>query len=280
MGNNLKTKILDLRQKGYSINKIQKELACSKSLISYHINKHNLGGVRCNIVKKDKNDFLKNISIETIEIIKELRNKNKLYKEISQITKVSLDKISKICKIFNITKLYINFKYVWIENTDNQKKLIEEYYKGKNFTEIAKILLIDRKKVSEYLEYLGLYKINHPKASKQTNQERKKSMVKHVNNCRRKRRMLLIDYKGSKCQNCNYNNCISALHFHHIDPMKKDFTIGGRNYSFERMKNEVDKCVLVCSNCHTEIHEELRNNGYSDILNKILNIQKSVSLVD
>jgi predicted HNH restriction endonuclease len=37
---------------------------------------------------------------------------------------------------------------------------------------------------------------------------------------------------------------------------EKDFSISGKTLSFEKMKKEVDKCILVCSNCHSEIHSE------------------------
>lgn len=67
----------------------------------------------------------------------------------------------------------------------------------------------------------------------------------------------LIDYKGGKCQICGYNRCINALEFHHINPEEKDFTISGGTKSFNTLKLEVDKCVLVCSNCHREIHAGL-----------------------
>ena len=67
----------------------------------------------------------------------------------------------------------------------------------------------------------------------------------------------LIDYKGGKCQVCGYNRCINALEFHHINPKEKDFTISGGTKSFNTLKLEVDKCILVCSNCHREIHAGL-----------------------
>lgn len=67
----------------------------------------------------------------------------------------------------------------------------------------------------------------------------------------------LIDYKGGKCQICGYNRCINALEFHHINPKEKDFTISGGTKSFNTLKLEVDKCILVCSNCHREIHAGL-----------------------
>jgi hypothetical protein len=50
---------------------------------------------------------------------------------------------------------------------------------------------------------------------------------------------------------------MNVLQFHHLDPTKKDFTIGGKSWSYERLKQEVDKCILVCANCHIEIHEEI-----------------------
>jgi transposase len=78
---------------------------------------------------------------------------------------------------------------------------------------------------------------------------------KHVDNYRKKIKERLVDYKGGKCEICGYNKCITALEFHHIEPTKKDFTISNSSVlSFETCKKEVDKCILVCSNCHREIH--------------------------
>ena len=76
---------------------------------------------------------------------------------------------------------------------------------------------------------------------------------------RDKTKELLVEYKGGKCEICGYNKCISALEFHHIDPGTKDFGIGEKGYtrSLEKNKNEVDKCILVCANCHREIHDGL-----------------------
>ena len=52
----------------------------------------------------------------------------------------------------------------------------------------------------------------------------------------------------------SYNKCVGALEFHHIDPKTKSFEISSHSYKFETMKNEVDKCLLLCSNCHREEH--------------------------
>ena len=75
----------------------------------------------------------------------------------------------------------------------------------------------------------------------------------------RKRKKLkeeLVIYKGGKCEICGYSKCIAALDFHHKDPTKKDFGLGknGLTRGLEKCKLEVDKCMLVCANCHREIH--------------------------
>lgn len=72
----------------------------------------------------------------------------------------------------------------------------------------------------------------------------------------RKVKRLLVDYKGGKCELCGYDKSIAAMQFHHIDPSQKDFGISTRMYSqaLETLKREVDKCSLLCANCHFETH--------------------------
>lgn len=68
-----------------------------------------------------------------------------------------------------------------------------------------------------------------------------------------------IEYKGGKCCICGYSKCIGALEFHHLDPEQKDFGIAAKGYtrSWEKVKEELDKCIIVCANCHREIHDGL-----------------------
>lgn len=81
-----------------------------------------------------------------------------------------------------------------------------------------------------------------------------------VNWKRRCNKLRLIEYKGGKCEICGYNKCIEALEFHHKNPNDKEFGISnGNTVSFEKMKVEADKCMLVCSNCHREIHAKIKN---------------------
>lgn len=72
---------------------------------------------------------------------------------------------------------------------------------------------------------------------------------------KRKNKALAIEYKGGKCCKCGYNKCDAALEFHHRDPKEKEFSFGlFRGYKFESLKEELDKCDIVCANCHREIH--------------------------
>ncbi len=70
-----------------------------------------------------------------------------------------------------------------------------------------------------------------------------------------------VEYKGGKCEFCNYDNYIGALEFHHKDPSKKDFTFSKRKSHAwsEKIIAELNKCLLLCSNCHREEHNRLRS---------------------
>ena len=80
-----------------------------------------------------------------------------------------------------------------------------------------------------------------------------------VTKCRRERKKTLVEYKGGKCEICGYDKFYGALEFHHTDPNEKDFGLSksGITRSLEDQKIEVDKCMMVCANCHREIHGEL-----------------------
>lgn len=74
----------------------------------------------------------------------------------------------------------------------------------------------------------------------------------------RKNKSDAIAYKGGRCEACGYNKHQDALEFHHKDPLKKDFSISRhRGASIDSIKSELDKCVLLCANCHRETHAGL-----------------------
>ncbi len=79
---------------------------------------------------------------------------------------------------------------------------------------------------------------------------------------RKQREERVYAYKGNKCVLCGYDKCRSSLHFHHLNPSEKSFEISGSwGRGWEKMKKELDKCILVCANCHGEIHEGLWQTG-------------------
>ena len=84
----------------------------------------------------------------------------------------------------------------------------------------------------------------------------KKCMVEYDYNKRHKIKSILVEYKGGKCEICGYDKCINALDFHHINSQEKKFALNSANYnkSLSSLKEESDKCILVCANCHREIH--------------------------
>lgn len=65
--------------------------------------------------------------------------------------------------------------------------------------------------------------------------------------------------RGGKCIRCGYDKCLKALEFHHIDPNKKDFTISNDHFKLLDAIAESKKCILICSNCHKELHDNLWN---------------------
>jgi len=69
-----------------------------------------------------------------------------------------------------------------------------------------------------------------------------------------------VKYKGGKCEECGYHKSLSALEFHHKDPSEKDFEISknkSSKFPNERVIIELEKCELLCSNCHIEKHEKI-----------------------
>lgn len=63
-----------------------------------------------------------------------------------------------------------------------------------------------------------------------------------------------IAYLGGRCQICGYDRCPAAFDFHHPDPRTKDFTVSVKTVWSEALEAELRKCVLLCSNCHREVH--------------------------
>lgn len=72
-----------------------------------------------------------------------------------------------------------------------------------------------------------------------------------------KRKLELIEKLGGKCSVCGYKANISALTFHHQNPQEKNFKLDMRSLSNRKkchIDDELKKCILLCHNCHSELH--------------------------
>lgn len=83
---------------------------------------------------------------------------------------------------------------------------------------------------------------------------RSEYLKKAVAKRRKKLRQRALEYKGGQCQLCGYKRCIEALEFHHFLD-EKNFGISHKGYtrSWEKVKRELEICVLLCANCHREV---------------------------
>lgn len=89
-------------------------------------------------------------------------------------------------------------------------------------------------------------------------------------------RLYILNKLGNKCVNCGFDKWKSSLDVHHLDPSKKDVSFSTiRYWMHSRIDKEIEKCVLLCRNCHAAHHSgELVNNKLSiDISEKISNDQ-------
>ena len=73
----------------------------------------------------------------------------------------------------------------------------------------------------------------------------------------RVRKLELIKMFRGSCEKCGYNTNYAALEFHHLDPGEKTFQLDLRSLSNRKWSvivREARKCILLCSNCHAELH--------------------------
>jgi hypothetical protein len=90
------------------------------------------------------------------------------------------------------------------------------------------------------------------------------------------RKRKAVELLGGKCCQCGYNKNLSALDFHHINPEEKEYDFGKlREKRWEDIIKELQKCVLLCSNCHREVHTPDENMISSNTDNNVLNYEST-----
>lgn len=193
---------------------------------------------------------MKNKGLKT-QII-DLRISGKSYKKIADELGCSKSLISYYCKQENLTDIGLRPA---IKADD---RAILGVYKNNTAEVVCKLFDITLSQLNRVAK-TNKFK----KRKKLTTAEAKLQNYNRVKSYRQKQKQRAVDYKGKKCEICGYDKCITALEFHHKDPNKKDFGLSTTiNKSWNKLKPELDKCMLVCANCHREIHYiELSSNG-------------------
>jgi predicted transcriptional regulator len=156
-----------------------------------------------------------------------------------------------------------------------EEELVPLIREGKSGRQIADVLDCSQGNVKHYLKKYGLrteavyYKKEHRCGCGETrkfafvlagNGKRSKTKCKKCHSRYtvdrfRRYKLEAVAYKGGKCEKCGYGKCAGSLHFHHKDSSQKDIRWRQmRTWCFDKLKPELDKCVLLCANCHGEIH--------------------------
>jgi DNA-binding CsgD family transcriptional regulator len=181
------------------------------------------------------------------EEILALRKNGKNYNEICEILNCSKGTVSYHCNINNIGGNYVSKIKEKLSEVEIEE--LNTYYINHSIDECVIKFNIGRSTVIKHT------KNKYVKLSSEEIRHRNYNKVKTH---RQRLKEKSITYKGGCCEKCGYDRCNSALEFHHLDPNKKDFGIGSYSVlSWEKIKLELDKCIMVCANCHREIHHNL-----------------------
>ncbi len=98
-----------------------------------------------------------------------------------------------------------------------------------------------------------------------SNRCKSKKFIPAIYKRKEKNRLMAFEYLGGKCSKCGLIGCVDIFSFHHNNPEKKDFQLSHVfTYSWEKIQKELDKCELLCGNCHMEIHHNIYKNTWQN----------------
>ena len=158
----------------------------------------------------------------------------------------------------------------------NQEQLKQLVKQGKSIRQIAELFNKSPGSVRHWLRKYNLTTYKEPKYSTNckfcdvtltddnTYSSKKRWSCKSCANKYRTKQFVdtklkLVEIKGGKCKCCGFDGHYSALEFHHLDPSKKEFNLSVTNNGWNKLLKEVDKCILLCSNCHRMVHAGVLN---------------------
>jgi hypothetical protein len=111
------------------------------------------------------------------------------------------------------------------------------------------------------------FKLYQQKIRRKPETKRNRNLAKFL--FQKKRKKYAIERLGGRCKICGYNKSLAALIFHHKNPKDKKFTVGHLlDHSLENLNKELDKCELLCFNCHAETHEKINYENYQNRFNE------------
>lgn len=85
----------------------------------------------------------------------------------------------------------------------------------------------------------------------------KEAILEHQRTKKRERKLWAIEYLGGSCKRCELKFHPAVYEFHHLNPLEKDRDPSKMmSLSLERLTKELDKCELLCANCHRLTHHE------------------------
>lgn len=100
------------------------------------------------------------------------------------------------------------------------------------------------------------YYHSHIKENKEYRNERKEVIKMKSKKQYMIYKQIMQNIKINGCAICGYNKCNASLDFHHVNPDNKKFPLSlqSMEYKDERIIEEINKCILLCKNCHYEMH--------------------------
>ena len=103
----------------------------------------------------------------------------------------------------------------------------------------------------------------HPQHKDGYNSVCKKCMQKSNKKCRLNKKIHFIKKMGGECTNCKIKlteNNWPIFDFYHIDPSQKEVSWSTlRNWSNDKIEKELNKCTLLCANCHRLLHAKTKD---------------------
>lgn len=96
----------------------------------------------------------------------------------------------------------------------------------------------------------------------------------------KRKKAFAVERFGGKCTVCGYSKCLAALEFHHVDNKEEAPSYVIYRWSWKRAKKELKKCILVCANCHREIHHEESDISFRVVIKPWLKTQCKCCLLE